>query len=476
MVKIIKAKISEHEEDRNYILKKYKYDDSDFANLEYDILEKFENKCQLILVGQVQSGKTKNIISIIKKAINKFNYDLIIYFSGITNDLNNQTYNRLSKEITNVITTKDLNQNILSSLVIVSLKQSDNIRKIEEFILNNKSKFKKILIIDDESDYGSINSKDIEDDEASIVYELIYKNIYKMCKNSGGVLKLTATPFVNILTKKEKFKKDSPYIYSLPTNKNYTGVSYFNSLNEKFWVSTSSNINNSNSKINDYKCDIIASFFVWIYKSYLLYLDKEIENKKSELLINISMNNADHQSIQNIITEFAYNDLSKFKFTLKKVIDDKLNIVVDNELEEQIYKFYKNVVLEKLTITIFNQENCKKEDQSDYKIYIGGILLSRGKTFENLICELITIDNQFNYDNLLQKCRWFGYRLNRSKYMSLICNKAIKRQLEDVEKIINIFHKDNLGYELSYEKVLLVLNNLKHKLLDNAKFTPRAKI
>lgn len=474
--KIIKKDINERENQKDYIIKSYSNSDDDFLSLENNILEKFENKNQVILVGQVQSGKTKRIINIINKAIRFYKYDLIIYFSGITNDLNNQSYDRLSYEVGNVVTTRELYKTeIISGLVVVSLKQIDNIKEIEDFVLSNKNKFKKILIVDDESDYGSINNNKTNE-EPSVIYELIYKNIFNMCKNSGGVLKLTATPFVNILSKKELYKTSNPYIFSLPTNNNYTGVTFFNKLGDNFWFKTKNqNIDNEN-KIKEYKDDIIDSFFLWIYKSYLLYLDDSINNKKSEFLINLSVNNDDHKQINKIISYYAYDNMVQFKPTLKLVLTKKIDENINNNLIDDITNFYNNIIKKSLRIIIFNQENCKIKINSDYVIYIGGILLSRGKTFENLIYELITIENQFNYDSLLQKCRWFGYRLKRSKYMGLMCNKEIEEQLDIAQKIIDIFHRDNLGYELDYELVLKKLKNLENQFMNNVNLTTARKI
>lgn len=472
--KIITTNVNERENKKDYVIKRYSNDE--VSLLEDDVLKKFEYRNQVILVGQVQSGKTRRVISLINKAIRTFKYDLVLYFSGITNDLNNQSYDRLSFEIGNVITTKEIhNTKILSGMVIVSLKQIDNLKEIEDFILSNQSKFKKILIIDDESDYGSINNKKTGE-EPSVIYEIIYKNIYNLCKESGGVLKLTATPFVNILSKKELYKTSNPYVFSLPTNDNYTGVTFFNKLINNFWFKIDDKNIDSVNKITEYKNDIIDSFFIWIYKNYLLYIDDSISNKKSELLINLSVSNDDHNKIEKIILYYAYDNIAEFKHTLKSVLMKRIDIGISNNLVEDITNFYNNVVKKSLKIVIFNQKNCKLKIDNNYVIYIGGYLLSRGKTFENLICELITIENQFNYDSLLQKCRWFGYRSKRSKYMALICNEEIEKQLRIAQKIIDIFHRDNFGYELNYEMVLKKLKNLESQFMSNVNLTTARKI
>lgn len=60
--------------------------------------------------------------------------------------------------------------------------------------------------------------------------------------------------------------------------------------------------------------------------------------------------------------------------------------------------------------------------------------------------------------------------------MALMCNEEIKKQLYVAQKIIDIFHKDNLGYELNYEMVLKKLKNLENQFLNNVNLTTTRKI
>lgn len=462
---------------KDFVLKKYKNNDIDIEKLNDDILNVFENKNKVILVGQVQSGKTSKIIKLIKTAINKYNYDLIIYLSGLTLDLNNQAFERLSNDyIGNVIDISEIKKiKNFHSLVIVTLKEIVNLKKLIKFIEFNKTKFGKILIIDDESDYGSINSKNDEDD-ISPIYKKIYSDIFDMCIG-GGILQLTATPFVNILTDKDLYRKKDPYIFVLPTSNDYMGVLFFNNLNS-FWYPIIPNSLKKTGNLESYKDYIIISLFIWIYKSYLIYKDEKIENKCSDFLINISSETLDHEKIIDILIPWTnmIKDIVDIKKMLKKVIstyctDENIN----DEKYNDIFNFYRNIMQNNIEFIKLNQESTECYSDKKYRIYVGGILLSRGRTFENLVCEMITIESKFKHDSLLQKCRWFGYRGEKSKYMALICNNEIKLQLLKNAEIIELFHNNNLGYQIDYNTIVKLLK-IEENQFENATLTQKGKI
>jgi peptidase E len=60
-----------------------------------------------LCIGQVQSGKTRKILEIIKIAI-ELKYNYIILFGGNTNSLLNQTQERLEKELSEFIYSEKL--------------------------------------------------------------------------------------------------------------------------------------------------------------------------------------------------------------------------------------------------------------------------------------------------------------------------------------------------------------------------------
>lgn len=461
MVKILKCPLPKFTK-YDHVIKSYEHEN--IVNLRTDILDCLDKNKNVILMGQVQSGKTKNIIELTKHAFSEYKYDLVIVFSGNTNDLNNQTNERFATELPNVVFPSELKKHHnFIDLVITSLKQVDNIKKIYEFIYNNEHKLQKILIIDDECDFCGINTSKSED-ECTAIYTGIYKNIYQYCEKNhvGGVIKLTATPFVNILSAKNTLEHKQE-IFVLPTRSEYTGVKFFNRLKDFYFTRTDSQINNENKLI-------LFGLSIWILSSYMLYIDKDVSNKKSDFLINIYHDNENQSNTLNIVKRYIKEKIFDIKQEIKNIINtiDKFSGLNSSDVDN----FFKTQMENNISLGVYNQENDFKTTKY-YNIYVGGALLSRGKTFENLLCELICIKN-FNYDTLLQKCRWFGYRQNRSKYMALICNVEIKQQLLIAEKIIDFFHANNKGYQLDYNSVLQELQE-KENEFKNANYTSHGK-
>jgi hypothetical protein len=159
-----------------------------------------------LCIGQVQSGKTRKILEIIKIAI-ELKYNYIILFGGNTNSLLNQTQERLEKELSEFIYSeklqigtaknyqKSFNKNIpLLFNIIKNAKAIDNLRKniFDDINLEDK----KILIIDDESDFGSINTGK-SGNNSSALYASIEKTFNRFY--NPKLLKVTATPYGNIL-------------------------------------------------------------------------------------------------------------------------------------------------------------------------------------------------------------------------------------------------------------------------------------
>lgn len=459
MIKILNRQLPEFKR-TDHILKTYNYDE--INSFQDDVLKTLDSQKNIILIGQVQSGKTRNVIEICQKALQKYSYDLVIVFSGNTNDLNQQTYERFEKEHYNVVASNSLDKvNKLTSLIIVALKQVDNIKNIQNFIINHQDKFKKTLVIDDECDFCGINTaKDAY--EYTRVYEGIYSDIANSCSETK-VIKLTATPFANILSTKNHLEK-KPKIFVLPTNNDYTGINFFNKLNDFIFIRDG----------NDNKNHLILeSLSIWIISTFMMHQNKNIANNdKSDLLININYKNHEQNVIKEIVNRYIWERTFDIKKNIKKIIATESKFHEVNY--DDVLLFFENQMRSQINCIVYNQTYNNKTNLNNYNIYVGGSFLSRGKTFDNLLCELIIINNEFNYDTLLQKCRWFGYRKSRSSYMAVICNKEVKTQLVLAEKIINFFHADYKGYELNYDRVSMELRQ-KEDEFKKAKFTASGK-
>jgi len=228
-----------------------------------------------LILGDVQSGKTANYTAICNKAADT-GYRVIIILTGMMENLRRQTQERLDAEFsgrksqylldlkqeiknmpvgvgkygqekqiaTFTSVTKDFNKNILSQLQL-SLNNVNGtvlfVIKKNKNILNNLIKWLKdnnlnagatinhpMLLIDDEADNASVNTKK-EDEDPTAINDAI-RRLLKLFEQAS-YLGITATPYANIFINPETetemqgddlFPRD--FIYSLSPPTNYIGA------------------------------------------------------------------------------------------------------------------------------------------------------------------------------------------------------------------------------------------------------------
>jgi hypothetical protein len=194
-----------------------------------------------MVVGSVQSGKTGNFNGVINTAID-IGYELIIVFSGITEDLREQTQVRIEKDVIgtkgagargigvgekygfkdsiNSITSKesDFSRNVLltnpslyTNTNIIICKKNVGVLKniliwLNQYIdknnpqthLRNEQIDKPLLIIDDEADNASLNNLGHKGKDYATQTNLMIRSVLKLFSRKV-YLGYTATPFANIL-------------------------------------------------------------------------------------------------------------------------------------------------------------------------------------------------------------------------------------------------------------------------------------
>lgn len=224
-----------------------------------------------LVVGQVQSGKTSNYTGLICKAADS-GYKLIIVLAGIHNSLRSQTQLRLDEGFLGYDTQVDrVNRdnrrnigvgNIDSSLIVHPLtsslesgdfksaaanagltnfnttepilavvkKNGSVLNRLLQWLLAQSIEMpdgkrvirnKSLLLIDDEADNASLNTKK-EDDGTTRINGLI-RDILRLFDRSAYV-GYTATPFANIFIEQNEdnlFPRD--FIVNLPAPSNYIG-------------------------------------------------------------------------------------------------------------------------------------------------------------------------------------------------------------------------------------------------------------
>ncbi|MFR1709449.1 MAG: DEAD/DEAH box helicase family protein [Clostridium sp.] len=170
-------------------------------------LENIDNK-PLMMLGKIQSGKTKSFIGVIALAFDN-GYDLSVVLTKNSNALAKQTTSRMCKEFESFrsddivevfdimcIPTNMSRYELNKKLIIVVKKEKNNIPKLLNFIEKYAlDKYKKCLIIDDEADFCSIGyekNKETEDfDLRKIASQINNLRLQLTCK----LIQVTATPY-----------------------------------------------------------------------------------------------------------------------------------------------------------------------------------------------------------------------------------------------------------------------------------------
>lgn len=436
----------------------------------FDLLSEFQNeeKNQIgILFGQVQSGKTKYIEKIIRLAFNEFKYDYIFFLSGNTSILQNQSYERLRDGSEFMIYSKLNPHHANKKTIFALIKNTTNLNKIYSFISENT--FSKILIIDDESDYGSINTSNIYS-EPKQIHKLLKKCFDLFTHNKcSGILQVTATPYGNLINSRNLIG-NVDFIYSLPINDEYTGLDYFNNIKD-FYISIEEILALScfresiylKKQNKEWKL-IFTAILIWLLKFHQMKIDKK--EFKFDLVLFNSLLNDEHDKSSDIVkyligSENGFINIINNDLT---ICEQFINLLKLDFSTNDFLNNLKNHLKEEPFIQILNSsqnenfQDVYKSNSKELNVLIGGMFLSRGNTYENLKVELISqTPDVICLDTLLQRCRWFGYRKEVAKYMAIIVSERVINALEQATYLNYHFIKNKNGEKLDIRDIIRVI-------------------
>jgi hypothetical protein len=208
-----------------------------------------------ILLGKIQSGKTRAFIGIIALAFDK-GFDFVVVLTKGTRPLSEQTVKRLNSDfgefvyeklmqIHDIMTfPKHLTKYELSQkLIIVAKKEINNLKRIIVALVETcpDLKNKKLLIIDDEADFASLSfykNKESGEVEQGVIASKIDELRTKVAQSD--FLQVTATPY-SLYLQPDNYDGDSmlylpkrpAFTEILPEYENYVGGDYYFLESEK---------------------------------------------------------------------------------------------------------------------------------------------------------------------------------------------------------------------------------------------------
>lgn len=510
-----KIKIKLQQEDKNYYATRFrefisrklppeviKTLDDDTDSVMNNIGNPNDNRFEIfgMVVGYVQSGKTMNYSSLICKAADA-GYKFIVVIAGDKNNLRNQTQKRINEyfigkdavgnsvvgvgisdkndrakmPISLTTENSDFNKkdaeknsqginfdNVVTPIILVIKKNYRTLENVIEWLKNqyNNSIAHPMLVIDDEADYASINTKD-ENDPTKI--NKLIRTLLNLFEKSSYVA-YTATPFANIFISDESLEQDelskdlfpSDFIYALDAPSNYFGAEkIFIDNKEKYIVE----IDDYEDKIpfkhkQDLEIDklpqsLYEAINVFCINCAIRHLRGQMGH--NSMLVHISRFVATNHKIYFKIDEYLQKIKDDFKAYGKlddlasqsQIIRDFCHLIENKFMEDFSVREIICKITEIIDTINVKEEHSASKNRLEYRsdiaanvIAVGGMALSRGFTLEGLSVSYF-IRNTIFYDTLMQMGRWFGYRDNYDDLCKIYMPSEVSDNFTQIIEAIN---------------------------------------
>ena len=447
-----------------------------------------------LIVGHVQSGKTANYTGLIARAADS-GYNVIVVLAGLHNNLRKQTQIRLERELMGKdrgglhvnppenydwikITTQEDDFQVLpdsgflsggNPVIAVVKKNVSPLTKLYdmfyEFPEEKRCKLN-VLMIDDESDHATINTKkreeinldlvgfedydeDEEDDEitnATIINTRLRQIIGLFPRSS--YVGYTATPFANVLIDPEEdheslgktlYPRD--FIMALPKPEGHMGLNEFFPDNDEMDYTYASqvvivprdeaqelrNYEDDENNIPDFNIpESLENAIIDYLLSGAARISRGHTNFHHSMLIHTKHTIRSQSPVADKVTnltEYWNNHICNEYSSEGKELRDRFkkrweqNFAthqLTSESWESIEQSLMQFVQDKYTVMEINSNSEHNLDYDSHKkglkvIAVGGNRLSRGLTLEGLSSTFFIRESKM-YDTLTQMGRWFGFR------------------------------------------------------------------
>ncbi|MBQ6046335.1 MAG: hypothetical protein IJL38_01765 [Bacteroidales bacterium] len=408
------------------LIDKIKKTSSDF----YDNIGKIivsKNQVNGLLLGNVQSGKTAQMLGLISKMADE-GYRLFLLLTTDNVDLHRQTFNRVKQSLPsfNVLSERDeiefAKAKLSKPLVIVLKKNSRVLRKWKNTLVNaNICHGLYLAILDDEADNASLNTM-VNSNRVSTINKHIQS--IKDTATKTVYIEVTATPQAIILqSNRSNWKPD--FVTYFEPGLSYLGGNYFYSEPTSFCIRFTSEYElDEVISDDDIFCPVglrtsVAAFLVNCAEkklngeyncNFLIHPSSRIDihtkfTKTVQDYLNLLQNTTEEPEFHDIIFE-AWKDLQSTKPDINHFED----------IKETVIQILNNT---ELFVFSLNSKNTEIRDSSNpdaldlskgFNIIVGGNTLGRGITFPHLqVVYYCRSSRTPQADTYWQHSRIFGY-------------------------------------------------------------------
>lgn len=415
-----------------------------------------------LVIGYVQSGKTANFTGLIAKAVDS-GYRIIIVLAGMYTNLRVQTQLRLQKDLEidtvrersgigwhrltgpDADMGRDNSQGFLSipsNVAVMVVKKHEmrlaNVTRFLESVPKDILNRRGVLIIDDESDQATPNTKGAKDLVSTINQRI--RDLWAAVP-TGTYVAYTATPFANVFIDPsddgDLYPED--FVAVLPKPDGYMGSEQFFDVDQTWDGAEDEGIHQlahevpeeeariftpSPRKIDEFDPVMTSSLSTAIRWFILATAIREIRSgkvKDSSMLVHTSQLIRVHERTKDVIASFisdialrAEEQEDEFHEVFLAEKDRATSLRGDEPMPEWAELWPRaNDVLARTVVKIDNGASDDRlvyvSDSPQAVIAVGGGTLSRGLTLEGLVVSYF-LRSSNTYDTLLQMGRWFGFR------------------------------------------------------------------
>jgi len=485
----------------------------------------------ILVLGEVQSGKTLSFTSVIALARDN-NIPITVLLAGTKRPLMKQNFEQLVKDlnrnssgsapqwlITNN-TKNDVKDAVIESIetwynsntpgqfkkaiVIASMKTPAGIKKVTHFLKQVQDEIGKTipcLIIDDEGDQASPNTK-VAQDEFSSTYSAI-SDLRDSLQNHS-FLSYTATPEANLLLSLSDHLSPESVVVLSPGDEYVGGYKLFvdRSIENKFSIKIPDDELGvaTKPKFGDLPPKSLVSALAYFLvcmtvaqKKYekvrpismLIHPDSTIDSHtKYKKWVNSIINKWVMHFDENNLDSTNYNipsDFSNAIINLRKTVDLE-NIFLDSSsgnLEIELMKLIKFWIKpEYLEVRVVNSERATHNVSPDeWNTKSGWILIGAGKLDRGFVVKNLAVTYMprgiggGNVDTIQQRGRFFGYKAN---YLELLRGWFSQELINSYASIVET--ESSLRSNLKkYDTNSLNLMGWKRSMIMDAALTPTRK-
>lgn len=454
-----------------------------------------------LVMGYVQSGKTANYVGLMAKAADQ-GYRFFIVLTGMIEALRRQTQERLERDLVDLDDTiwvqltywdqdfrKQGNVNAFlgehfGALPLAVVKKNayvlDNllkwIRGANPDILRNLP----VLIIDDEADQASVNTK--KDEERSRINDQLLELLRAFPK--AAYVGYTATPFANVLIDPhipgDLYPRD--FIVDLPRPDGYFGPERIfgreplsedeaeAGLDGLDMVRTIPDDEAEQLRRRERNPEAFAETIPQELRRATLYFwlataargARGYDRSHSTMLVHTSELAADHEGTRPLISSFR-EEVKRALDSGDSHIRDEMRQIWESEIARVppqsenespvMFQILEPYLAETMYETKVICENHRSDERLDYSnprqvaIVVGGNVLSRGLTLEGLVVSYFS-RSAGAYDTLLQMGRWFGFRHGYSDLPRIWMTESVQQHFQDLATVEEELRRDTQRYEL----------------------------